>query len=115
MLLKLFLILFVAIAMGTFAGLLVSANTPFGSFSFTDPRKDAIRSLIVGLVTAGVCVGLLALTRNPRFIVALVPLWYITVKLCWLEMEMVDFFVLALTSLAFLSVAALFARKLLGS
>lgn len=65
----LFTALFVAIAMGTFAGLLVAANTSFGSFSIEDPRKDAVRSVVVGLVTAGVCVGLMALTRNARVMV----------------------------------------------
>ena len=113
MFLKLFLILFVAIAMGTFAGLLVSANSPFGSFSFAEPRKDILRSLVVGLVTAGACVGLMALTHNARVLAGLIPVWYISVKLCWLEMEMEDMVVVALTQLVFIAVAVLFARKLL--
>lgn len=109
----LFLALFVAIAMGTFAGLLVAANTPFGSFSIADPRKDAVRSVVVGLVTAGVTVGLMALTRDGRVLVGLIPIWYITVKLCWLEMELVDFFVVGLSCAAFVAVAILVLGKAL--
>jgi hypothetical protein len=113
MFLTLFLILFAAISMGTFAGLLVSANCSFGSFSFSEPRKDIVRSLVVGLVTAGVCVGLMALTRNPRVLAGLIPIWYITVKLCWLEMESVDMAVVAFSCLVFTAAAALFAVKVL--
>lgn len=113
MFVTLFLVLFVAIAMGTFAGLIVAANTPFGSFSLQDPRKDAVRSVVVGLVTAGVCVGLMALTRNPRILVGLIPIWYVTVKLCWLEMELVDFFVVALSCAVFVAVGILVLGKAL--
>lgn len=99
--------------MGTFAGLIAAANTPFGSFSFADPRKDAVRSVAVGLVTAGVCVGLMALTRDSRMLVGLIPVWYITVKLCWLEMELVDFFVVGLSCAVFVAAGILVLGKML--
>ncbi len=112
MFLMVFLTLFLALAMGTFAGLLVAANTSFGSFSFSEPRKDLVRSITVGLVTAGVCIGLLALSRNARVLAALLPVWYITVKLCWLEMQGVDMVVVGFTSLAFVAAAVLVIVKI---
>ena len=108
----LFLVMFVAVAMGTFAGLLVSANSSFGNFSFNEPRKDVVRALVVGAVTAGVIVGLMALTRNGRVFAALIPVWYITVKLCWLELELEDFVILGFSCLVFGAIAVLFVRRL---
>ena len=108
-----FLTLFLAFAAGTFAGLLLSANLSWGNFVFAEPGKDIVRCLTVGLVTAGTCIGLLALTSNARVLAALFPVWFITIKLCWLEIEGFDILFVACATLVFVAVGVLFAVSVL--
>lgn len=42
-----------------------------------------------------------------------IPIWYITMKLCWLEMELVDFFVVGLSCAVFVALAILVLGKAL--
>ena len=111
--LVIFVTLFLAIAAGTFAGLLWSANVSWGNFVFTEPGKDIVRCVTVGLVTAGTCIGLMALTSNPRVLAALLPVWFITIKVCWLEIESFDLLFVGCATLVFVAVGVLFAASVL--
>lgn len=107
-----FLVMFLAFAAGTFAGLLISANVSFGNFVFVEPGKDIIRCLIVGLLTAGVTIGLISLTTDARVLAGAFPVWLITVKVCWLDMEGFDLLIVGCATLVFIAVGVLFAISL---
>lgn len=100
----LFALLAGGVGIGTFLGLIVCANADISSFSPTDLRKDLLRSATVTLVTASTGVALLALTSNPRVILGLLPVWYLVVKLCWLEMGLVDILILGGSTLLVIAI-----------
>jgi hypothetical protein len=109
-----FLTLFLGLGVGAFGGLMVCANTTLGNFSFTEPKKDFLRCAVVALVVGAAIVGLLSISRNPRVFAAVLPVWYIAVKLCWLEIEPVEIGIVAASSILAVAVAASVAAALLN-
>lgn len=110
----LFAAIFAGVGLGTFIGLVVCVNVDWSSYSITEPGKEIIRSIVVGAVIAGAAAGLAALSHNPRVFLALLPVWFITVKLCWLDFELPDLVTVGGCGLAMLFVMSLLAAKLLG-
>lgn len=108
-----FLTLVLGLSAGTFTGLMVCANTTLGNFSFVDPVKDFVRCIVVAFVVGAAVVGLLALSRNPRVLTAVLPVWCLAIKLCWLEIEPVEIGIVGASSLVALAMAASLASSFL--
>ena len=111
--LVLFLVLFVGIAGGAFLGLLICANITVGNFSFEEPGKDIVRCVTVGLITAGAAAGLLAISSHPRVVYGALPVWFIVVKLCWLQLEKAELGIVAISTVLWLAVVGALAIQIL--
>ena len=74
------------VALGMFLGLLICSHVGL-AFGFTDLRRDILKCVVVAIVTVAAGTGLWALAKNPRVLLPLPVIWYIVVKLCWLELE----------------------------
>jgi len=79
-------LLVVTVAVGMFLGLLICSHVGIG-FGFTDLRKDILKCVLVSIVTVAAGAGLLTLAGSLRVLLPLPVIWYIVVKLCWLELE----------------------------
>jgi hypothetical protein len=95
--LVLFLILLAGIMIGMFVGLTVCDRIDLGDFAFTDIGRDLSKCAVMSVVIAAAGVGLFQLSQSARVFLALVPLFYVGVRLSWLEISMPE---LALTGFA---------------
>jgi hypothetical protein len=95
--LVLFLVLLAGVMIGMFVGLTVCDRIELGDFAITDISRDLSKCAVVSVVIATVGVGLFQLSQSARVFLALVPIYYIGVRLSWLEISMPE---LALTGLA---------------
>lgn len=84
---------------GMVAGLIICANTNWGDFGFTDTRRDLLKCAVVSIVTAGIGVGLFQLAHNGRVFLGLIPVFYLGLKLSWLDFSMTDVMVVGGTTI----------------
>jgi hypothetical protein len=108
-----FITLLAGVSFGTLVGLMICANTTLGDFSFVEPGKDIARCIVLGVIVAACGAGLMSLTRDPRVVLGLLPVWYITAKLCWLELERVEMAIIGGSSLVSMFVAVVIATAIL--
>jgi hypothetical protein len=98
------IIIFVALAVGTFAGLYVCSFLDLG-FAFTDLRHDIAKSLIVAVVVTGITYALAKLFGG--FGLGILPLsWLIAIKICWMQLEKIELFIIFATTFLAVAVAA---------
>ena len=109
----LFIALLLGIAVGVFIGLVICANTDMGDLTMTGVGRDILKCTAIALVTAAAGVGLFHLGRSPRVFLALVPVYYIGLKLCWLEITIAEMCVIALSTIGSLGVVIAVAFKVL--
>jgi hypothetical protein len=99
---------------GMVAGLFICANTDLGDFGFTDTRRDLLKCAVVSIVTAGVGVGLFQLAHNGRVFLGLIPIFYLGLKLSWLDLSMTDVMVTGGTTILSIAVLSMVVFTLLG-
>lgn len=95
--LVLFIVLLLGILVGMVAGLMICDRIELGNFAFTDIGSDLIKCAMVSVVIAAVGVGLFQLSQSVRVFLALVPIYYVGVRLSWLDISVPE---LALTGFA---------------
>jgi hypothetical protein len=110
-----FAILFFGVGAGVFIGLLICAHMETGDFMFTDLRRDVLKCLAISGITAAAGVGLFALSANPRVFLALPPVWFIALKICWLDLHFAEIGVIGLSCILSLGVLIALARLVLIS
>jgi hypothetical protein len=101
----LFTVLLVGILTGLFVGLVICANTEWGDFTFSNLPGDLLRCGILAVVTAGAGVGLFQLAHNARVFIGLVPIYYIGLKLCWLDLKTPEIVVIGLSTFVAMATA----------
>ena len=111
----LFTILFLAVGVGLFAGLFVCARIEIGDFMFTELRRDILKCVLVAGVTAAAGVGLFASSQNPWVFSTLPPVWFIALKLCWLDLQIAEIGVIGASSILSLGILIALARAALVS
>ena len=112
--LALFVVLFVGIIVGMVVGLVICANTDLGDFGFTDARRDLLKCAVVSIVTAGVGAGLFQLAQNGRVLLGLIPIFYLGLKLSWLDFSATDVMVTGGTTILSIAVFSMIAFMLLA-
>jgi len=112
--LVLFVVLFLGIIVGMVVGLVICANTDLGDFGFTDTRRDLLKCAVVSIVTAGVGVGLFQLAHNGRVFLGLIPIFYLGLKLSWLDFSATDVMVTGGTTILSIAVFSMIASMLLA-
>jgi hypothetical protein len=113
--LVLFVVLFLGIMVGMVFGLIVCANTDLGDFAFTDTRRDILKCAVISIVTAGVGVGLFQLAHhNGRVFLGLIPIFYLGLKLSWLDFSMTDVMVTGGTTILSIAVFSMITFMLLA-
>ena len=86
--LVLFIVLVLGIMIGMSLGLLICDRIGLGDFAFTDMGRDLSKCAIVSVIIAAVGVGLFQLAQSARVFLALVPIYYVGVRLSWLDISM---------------------------
>jgi hypothetical protein len=110
--LVLFIVLFLGTMVGMVVGLIICANTDLGDFAFTDTRRDLLKCAVVSMVTAGVGVGLFQLAHNARVFLGLIPIFYLGLKLSWLDISVTDVIVTGGTTILSIAVLSMIAFML---
>jgi hypothetical protein len=108
------LVLFIGTVVGLVAGLVICANTDLGDFEFADVRRDFLKCTMVALVTAAAGVGLYQLAQNARVFLALVPIFYLGVKLSWLGISTPEVVVAGGTTVLSIAMVGTIVRLLLA-
>jgi hypothetical protein len=98
-------LLILAGAGGTFGGLLVCSHLDLG-FAFEDLRADVLKCLGVAAVVVALGGGLLWMWPNIRVIAPLPVVYYLAMKLSWLELEGPEILVAGLGALLAMGLAA---------
>ena len=109
------LVLFLGILVGLIAGLVICANTDLGDFGFTHARHDLLKCAMVALVITAAGVGLYHLAQNARVFLALVPIFYLGVKVSWLGISTPEVVVTGGTTIVSIAVVSMIAFRLLAS
>jgi hypothetical protein len=91
-----------------------NSNTDLGDFGFTDTRRDLLKCVVVSIVTAGVGVGLFQLAHNGRVFLGLIPVFYLALKLSWLDFSATDVMVTGGTTILSIAVFSMIAFRLLA-
>ena len=108
------LVLFPGMLVGLIAGLVICANTDLGDFGFTDARRDLLKCAGLALVIAAAGVGLYHLAQNARVFLALVPIFYLGVKLSWLGISTPEVVVAGGTTILSIAIVGTIVRLLLA-
>jgi hypothetical protein len=112
--LVLFVVLFLGIMVGMVVGLIICANTDLGDLGFTDTRRDLLKCAVVSIVTAGAGLGLFELAQNGRMLLGLIPIFYLGLKLSWLDFSVTDVMVTGGTTILSIAVFSMITFVLLA-
>ncbi len=102
-----------AAAVGAFCGLLVCSYFDLG-FSFSDLKQDVLKCVWVSSLAVIPAWVLLAFVGNPYVVVAFPAIWFVCVRLSWLELNNGEVVVLGVSTLLAVGVAAGIIALLLG-
>jgi len=90
-------------SVGTFTGLLVCSLLGLG-FGFGKLGRDLAKCLGLSLAVVLIGVGLYTIAPNPRVLIALPLLWFIGIKLAWIDLEKSEIAITGILTLAFTGV-----------
>ena len=107
------LVLVLAAAAGSFCGLLVCSCLD-GGYTYGNPMRDFLKCLVVSLVAVIPAWALLVLIRHPGVVAPFPVVWYIGVRLGWLELEKTDIVVIGLATLLSIGIAVAVLLRLLA-
>jgi hypothetical protein len=111
--LVLFFVLLVGVLVGVLIGLIICANTALGDFRFTDTRRELLKCIIISVIIAAAGVGLFQLTHNGRVFLGLVPIFYLGLRLSWLDITVPEVLVISVTTIISIAVFSKIAFLLL--
>lgn len=94
-----FVVIFAVLSVGTFVGLtvglVIASRLDLCTVGFDEPRKDIAKCLFIAILLGTVGGILNLISGNPKVMAAVLPVWYLAVKLSWLESSSMDIAVLA--------------------
>jgi len=88
---------------GTFVGLLVCSLLGLG-FGFGRLSRDLAKCLGLSLTIVLIGVGLYGIAPNPRVLIVLPLLWFIGIRLAWMDLEKPEIVITGILTLAFTGV-----------
>jgi hypothetical protein len=93
-------ILIVTSTSGTFIGLYICSLLGLG-FGFGDLKRDIARCLCLSLTVVLIGVGLYSIALTPRVLIVLPVLWFIGIKLAWIDLEKPEIAITGVATLVF--------------
>lgn len=93
------LVLILANAAGTFAGLLLCSYLGLG-FGFGDLKYDVLKCLALAAIVLVPASALLCWAPHPGVILPFLIVWFIVMKLLWLDLEKAEIVVTGLVALS---------------
>lgn len=113
MMLFVIVVLILANAAGTFAGLLLCSHLGLG-FGFGDLKYDVLRCLALAAIVLLPACGLFCWAPHPGVILPFLIVWFIVIKLLWLELQNAEIVVTGVVSLSATMVAAQIIMQSMG-